>query len=236
MDLIVKKASALTSDEKIADGVTGIPDNWPIESYPYTGTLPSGFEQMTDVDMQVLKDNNQAAYDAWLQSLRPISPPPAPQAVTINDNAVVTTQFEKRDKTLKLAHGEEDVDTTTGIATILIQIPGTPGSTDGRWLSSGIAFFDVHTPGDKVLGVYFTDEDNILGGGVGTVIGSYTDDEVPEANKGWAIPPTGWIEAEAIGGYGFAPAGFYIKVIAKKAGDSPSGKFYCNFEWGKVET
>lgn len=157
------------------------------------------------------------------------------QPLAINKPAEVVTQFEKRDKTLKLAHGEMTVDGTTGLATILIKIPGTPGSADGRWISSGTAFFDVHTPGDKVLAVRFTDEDNILGAGAGAVVGSYTDDDADEINQGWAMPPTGWIKCEAIGGYGFAPAGFYIKVVAKKSGDSPSGKFYCNFEWGKTE-
>lgn len=146
----------------------------------------------------------------------------------------VVTQFEKRDKTLKLAHCEGSV-TEDGTVTILLKIPGTPGTTDGRWISSGTAFFDTHTAGDKVLGVYFTDEDNILGGGEGSLVGSYTDLDADEINQGWAIPPMGVIKAEAIGGYGFAPAGFYLKVVAKKAGASPSGKFYCNFEWAKVE-
>ena len=70
MDLIVKKASALTAEEKAAMGITGIPENWPIESFPYTGTVPVGFEQMTDVEFDALKANNQAAYDAWLASIK----------------------------------------------------------------------------------------------------------------------------------------------------------------------
>ena len=146
----------------------------------------------------------------------------------------VVTQFEKRDKTLKLVHGEDTVD-GSGNATILIKVPGTPGSSDGRWISSGIAFFDVHTAGDKVLGVYFTDEDDILGYGAGFVVGSYTDDEADSGQQGWAIPPNGFVKAEAIGGYGFAPAGFYVKVVGKKAGALPTGKFYVNLEWGRVE-
>lgn len=80
MDLIVKQASALTTEEKTTLGITGIPDSWPIESYPYVDVVPDGFTQMTDSDMQAIKDNNQAAYDAWLQSLRPIvnTPPENP--------------------------------------------------------------------------------------------------------------------------------------------------------------
>lgn len=153
----------------------------------------------------------------------------------IGEPQEVVTQFEKRDKTIKLAHAEGEVSSEDGTVTVLLKVPGTPNSGDGRWLSSGTAFFDEHTAGDKVLGVYFTDEDNLLGMGESTVIGSYTDDEVDENNRGWAIAPIGFLKAEAIGGYGFAPSGFYLKVIAKKAGESPSGKFYCNIEWGKIE-
>lgn len=148
----------------------------------------------------------------------------------------VTTQFEKRDKTLKIVHGEA----TRGEDskwTVLIKVPGTPGGTDpgdGRWISGGIAFFDTHEPGDRVCSIHFTDEDNLLGGGAGTVIGSYTDDEADEPNQGWLIPPRGHVEAEAIGGYGFAPSGFYLRIVATRA-SSTTGTFCVDVEWGKIE-
>ena len=151
----------------------------------------------------------------------------------LNPSGVVT-RFEERDKTLKMAHGHADVQ-QDGTATILLKIPGTPGSGDGRWLSSGMAFFDNWVAGDMILGVWFTDEDNLLGNGAGFLVGSYTDDDMDSDMQGWHIPPIGHIEAEAIGGYGFAPAGFYIKIIGKKGGTITTGKLYCNFEWGKVE-
>lgn len=68
MDLIVKKASYLTTEEKTALGITGIPANWPVETYPYEGSIPAGFELMTDTELALLKSNNQAAYDAWIAS------------------------------------------------------------------------------------------------------------------------------------------------------------------------
>lgn len=84
MDLLVKKASALSSDDLAAEGLTGIPADWPIESFPYVGqSIPDGFEQMTDTDMQALKDNNQAAYDAWLNSLRPLPAATQPTPVSV---------------------------------------------------------------------------------------------------------------------------------------------------------
>jgi|WetSurMetagenome_2_1015567.scaffolds.fasta_scaffold28553_2 hypothetical protein len=70
MDLIVKQASSLSAEEKSAMGITGIPEAWPIESYPYSGTIPSGFTQMSEADFNLLKANNQAAYDAWLVSIK----------------------------------------------------------------------------------------------------------------------------------------------------------------------
>jgi hypothetical protein len=70
MALIVKKASELTAEEKAVMGITGIPNEWPIESFPYTGTTPEHFIVMTDVEFESLKANNQAAYDAWLSAIK----------------------------------------------------------------------------------------------------------------------------------------------------------------------
>lgn len=159
---------------------------------------------------------------------------------TFNSPAEVVTQFEKRDKTLKIASGSAAVG-NDGKAIVLMKIPGTPNPTgdvskDGRWISSGIAFFDVATPGDKILSVRFVDHDNMLGAGADFVVGSYTDDDAEQDEQGWFIPPKkGEMKAEAIGGYGFAPAGFYIMVEGQKGGGLTTGTFYVNFEWGKVE-
>jgi len=143
----------------------------------------------------------------------------------------VTTQFEIPNKTLKLFCGEGDVQSDS-TATILMLVPGTPGSGKGRFINSGEAFFDAPTAGDKILGVWFVDHDNILGGGVDAVIGSYTDDAAPLANQGWYLPPVrGTLKAETIGYYGFAPSGFYMKIVAKKANGITTGKLFINIEW-----
>ena len=90
MDWIIKKASALSTEEQAALGITGIPQNWPIEKFPYTGVVPEGFEQISDEDLDLLIFNNQAAYDAWLQAKRPVivNPPDAPRDA---DNVPITT-------------------------------------------------------------------------------------------------------------------------------------------------
>jgi hypothetical protein len=154
-------------------------------------------------------------------------------------NSNITTQFEKRDKTVKLSCAEALCDSTTGLATILLKIPGTPGSGDGRWISGGHAWLGGDwNSGDKIVGVWFTDEDNILGMGAGATVASYTDDEVDSANRGWFIPKNpSTISVEAIGGYGFAPAGFYLKIVGRKGGTGPfTGiDLYVNLEWGKTE-
>lgn len=153
---------------------------------------------------------------------------------------VVTTQFELRNKTIKLASVSGAVQ-EDGTVAVYLKVPGTPNPSgldtlEGRWISSGVAFFDIPTPGDRVTSVRFVDHDNILGYGEDFVVGSYTDDEADIENQGWFLPPKkGEIIAEAIGGYGFAPSGFYIMITAKKGNSITTGTFYINIEWGKTE-
>lgn len=155
-------------------------------------------------------------------------------------NTQVVTQFEKRDKTLKLASTCGAVQ-SDGTVVAYLKIPGTPNpagdpTLEGRWISGGVAFFDTQTPGDIVTGVHFVDHDNMIGQGVDFVVGSYTDDYALSENQGWYIPPArGQIDAEPIGGYGFAPAGFYVMVTGKKGGGITTGTLYVNLEWGRVE-
>lgn len=154
-------------------------------------------------------------------------------APVVNNGPVpVTTQFESTKYTLKLACASQAVG-SDGTATILLKIPGTVGGTDGRYINAAEAFFDSATPGDRILGAWFVDHDNLLGGGVDTVIGSYTDDSADAANQGWYVPSgRGFVKAETIGFYGFAPSGFYIKVVGQKGGGAITGTLYVNFEWG----
>jgi hypothetical protein len=94
MDYIIKKASTLTIEEKTSMGIIGIPDNWVVESYPYMGIIPAGFEQISDVDLAILKENTKASYDAWLAPMRPIYVPhqEPPQNVIIKNIDVSTSE------------------------------------------------------------------------------------------------------------------------------------------------
>lgn len=147
----------------------------------------------------------------------------------------VVTQDEKSNRILKMAGGSVAV-ALDGTATILFKIPGTTGLTppDGRWIYSFTGFFDVHTAGDKIVSAHITDEDNMLGGGAGAIIMSFTDDEAAVGNQGWFIPPSGEMDAESVAGSRFCPAGLWVKVVAQKGGGIASGIFYLNAEWGKV--
>ena len=106
MDWIVKKASALSAEEQALRGITGIPQDWPIELYPYTHDIPDLFEQMSDFDLELLKANHQAEYDAWYYSLQPAAPIPAPQPVSLATLPPVTiagVDASTTEKTMKVS-------------------------------------------------------------------------------------------------------------------------------------
>jgi len=131
--------------------------------------------------------------------------------------------------TLKLAKAKAT--TSSGVATILLKVPGTPGSGDGRLIESGYGWFLI-PHADDYAEVYVSDEDNILGYGAGAIVGSYTDTDVPSANKGWYFPkPDPTLRVDALAGIGFINAGLYLKIIATK-GDLSSDTFMVNLKWG----
>jgi hypothetical protein len=145
----------------------------------------------------------------------------------------VTTQFEKNDKDLKIASIVGNVD-GSGNAEMSLLIPGTPGTADGRWVNGGIAFFDEQHHGDRITAVEVVDLDNILGYGAGTVLKTYHDEDVPEANQGWRIPDRrGLVEVETMGGYGFIPAGLYIRIKGKKGEGVTTGTLCIDIEWAR---
>lgn len=173
-----------------------------------------------------LSSEDVTTLNGVVDAYAPIDPPTPPPAQ-------VQTLFEAKDKTLKLVSISADID-ENGDCTMDLKVPGTPG-VDGRYMSGGYAWFSQRHDDDRIMGVYFVDKDGMLGT-PNAVIGSYTEDETDDINKGWRIPPVGHIEAETIGFYGFAPAGFYMRIVGKSGNGAQSGKkLYINIEWGKVE-
>lgn len=155
----------------------------------------------------------------------------------------VTTQLEKNDKTLKLASAVIDYDTGTNLATAMLKVPGTFGGfgygTDGRHVAGGYAFQDTGAFGDRCKTIEIADQDNLIGYGAGAVLKAYHDTDIEPEYAGWRMypaPQTSWeIEIDPIGGYGFLPAGLYLKIVFEKLPASPATKVAVNIWWGKIE-
>lgn len=193
-----------------------------------------------------------------------------PQPVLVQNTPTVTTQYELNDKDLKLAKAMGTIDPATKKADIALQVPGGFGSGNGRYVAGGYAISEDYDRDDYVtvriedrdryiaqtikamasLSAVPTDAEVIAMGtipGVGAfpnypVVKSYTDDDVPEANRGWYFwsnalgnsqAPNGECEVEPIGGYGFLPAGFYIVMTYVRA-TKTTGSMRVNFYWGKL--
>lgn len=182
-------------------------------------------DQVSIYFKDVLSDTDSAALTDLMAAYVYVAP------TVLTGPIPVTTQFESTKYTLKLACASAEVGEDS-MATILFKIPGTVDGVDGRWINAAEAFFDVANPGDKILGAWFVDHDNIMGNGADVQIGGYTDDAAPADNQGWYLPPNrGFVKAETVGFYGFAPSGFYIKIIGKKATGIMEGTLFVNFEW-----
>lgn len=147
----------------------------------------------------------------------------------------VVTQFEKDDKMLKLACGVAECD-GEGRAIVELEVPGTPGSGEGRYIDAGRVWFDTAHDDDKVEKVEIVDVNDMLGAGENFVVRTWHDDDVAEENQGWFIPKSqNGIAVESLGGYGFIPAGFTLRITGKKGSSQTSGKLYVNLKWGKQE-
>ena len=123
------------------------------------------------------------------------------------------------------------VATVTGVSELLVKIPGTAGSGDGRYVEGGRGWFETHNL-DDCFTVCITDEDNIMGYGAGVMVGSYTEQEIATINEGWYIPVgSKEVIVNAMAGMGWIPSGLYLKITATK-GDLSADNFRMNLNWG----
>lgn len=129
-DMIIKRASFLSTVEQIANGYFGIPADWPIESSPYLGSIPDGFEQITSTALTSLIADNQSAYDAWIASKA--------QPATPKGSTLIASFFSSSDlvnsKFLSTENGVSDslpvlVSTTTKLT--LLTFIGTSNTPSG---------------------------------------------------------------------------------------------------------
>ncbi len=148
----------------------------------------------------------------------------------------VETQFERTDLVLKCCRETATFD-ETGRAEISIQVPGTPGSTDGRFVAGGYAMTDSFTFGDHVAAISIVDVDNIMGYGAETVIQTYHDEDVAPSAQGWFMWPQpqagGEVDIEPIGFYGFIPSGLYLEIYFQRAPSGTAQNVYCDVVWAR---
>ncbi len=168
----------------------------------------------------------------------------------------VTTQFEKNDKTTKLAKAKAEVDPNTKTATVLVKVPGEAGSSEGRWISGGFAISEDYDKNDYVT-VRIKDEDRMLAWqvalsqdpnavaplsdqdmatigtlpGIGDIskypyIRSYTEEEMEPENEGWFFWPLAM-------GNNLPPAGETEVEALGGYGFIPSG-FYLEIKYYRV--
>jgi len=152
----------------------------------------------------------------------------------------VTTQHEKEDKILKISSALAKVDPRTGLANLILPVPGQFNGVNpvtganGRYIEWGKLWFsDIHE-GDRVLRVKIMDIDNVLGLGPLYVPTTYHDEDATDDNLGWFVPhKEGHLEISALGGFGFVPSGLYVVLTVQKSKGNYSGNVYANIKWGK---
>jgi hypothetical protein len=146
----------------------------------------------------------------------------------------VTTQFETRDKTLRsmCAFAESD---SSGVVTFAVPIPSEGG---GRWIAYGDSEFEVRHFQDRVVSVRLMDLDGIIPEEMRSAfpewpkIGYFEEDDFPDPmpenakgtiSGGMAMTfQYGMTEMSPIGGYAWAPSGFYLEIILKKDPIAPA--------------
>lgn len=101
-----------------------------------------------------------------------------------------------------------------------------PAPNKTRWVAGGEGEFDNPLPGDKVLGLEVIHP-------TGTVIGSFTDTDMPAENQGWFIlNAVGRINVPSELGLKAIPAGCKIRIRVKKAA-AVIDTFRFNVRWGR---
>lgn len=143
----------------------------------------------------------------------------------------VQTRTERSDVSMKLCRHK--VTTTSNTGTLKIKVPGTFGSSPGRLIAGGFAFFGNGVAGDYVDEINVVDDDNNLGAGAGYIVKSWHDDDVTSYQSSglWLCPGENIIQS--MGDWGEIPAGLYLEIkVVKKAGESDD-TFYVTIIWGE---
>lgn len=164
----------------------------------------------------------------------------------------VTTQMEKSDKDLVLA---SDMQPFIGnICTLQVLVPGAPGVVGSRLIAGGYGFTNVFGWNDRVSKVQLLDKDYVYAGSLypaeaapgvtwadamplGVELGSYTDDDLPEAYRGWRLwcddGNQGGIDIDPLGGFGKLLSLCYLTITVEKTNTSGATHAALNVWWGR---
>lgn len=119
---------------------------------------------------------------------------------------------------IKVAKGKKV--TVSGVAEMKIQIPAA-----GRHINGGTGWFENCHADD------FVEID--LVNGSDEVVGSFTDGDLPAANRGWYIPkPLCYLIIDTLTSGQDIPGGMFLRIRATK-GDLSADTFRFNLKWGK---
>lgn len=164
----------------------------------------------------------------------------------------VVGPFEKSDKDLVLA--SDDQPFVGNICTLQLLVPGTLGEVGARQIAGGYGFTDIYYFGDRISKVELRDKDYAYAGilypaepspGVtwaeaepdGVVMGSYVDDDLPEAYRGWRLwaddGGQGGVDIDPIGGFGKLLALCYLTIVVEKKPASGATRACLNSWWSK---
>jgi len=134
---------------------------------------------------------------------------------------------------LRLARMTETTD-VNGDVVLDIKIPGTIGKVT-RLADKGEGWFaNPSIGGGDWVEMHVVDVDGIMAA-AGTIVGTYTDTEVPVGNQGWYIPPSGIIEIGKQADSGRLVAGLYLRIVAHRSDGAENESFFVNIKWGAPE-
>jgi hypothetical protein len=108
-----------------------------------------------------LSDADKATLDALVAAQNGIPlPPNQVQTVSVANSPVVTTQYELNNKDLKIACTSAELpnDGVTTSITASLKVPGTFGSSQGRYVAGGYGITEDYNKDDRAL-LYVSDDD-----------------------------------------------------------------------------
>jgi hypothetical protein len=125
---------------------------------------------------------------------------------------------------LKMARAKVDTD-GSGLAIVEFKIP-----TPERVMYGGFAWFNGLHVDDRLFEISIVDIDGIMSP-AGTVLGYFTDNDMPADNQGWYVNKSGEINMPSIGGGETGLGDLWVRLKAQ-TGDSRPDTFRVNVRWG----